>query len=147
MSDVQVNLQHEFPVDADQVWAVLREFGSIDWALPGIKVDVAGSGPGMVRTLHMPGVDPVDEVLEALDDESRSFSYVIPGNMPVPVADFRANVRVDAMSADRCRIHWNATGTALAGADGQEIAGMLAKGYQGLFAALETRCLENNGTV
>ena len=81
------------------------------WA-PGVKqVKVIGDGIGMTRRLHMDGMAPIDEVLESRDPASMSFSYSIPRGIPLPVTDYLASARIEAVDDGRCRAHWSCTCT------------------------------------
>ena len=135
MEDVRVQVVRELDASADAVWAVLRDFGNVDWAMPGVQVDVIGEGIGMIRRLHTPG-GTVEEQLETCDAETRSFSYSIPGQMPMPVTDFRAWVHMTALDAARTRVEWNASAKALPGLTGAEGAAIFEGLYGGLIDAL-----------
>jgi carbon monoxide dehydrogenase subunit G len=131
MEDVRVQVVRELDAPADAVWAVVSDFGNVDWAMPGAQVDVIGEGIGMIRRLHTPG-GAVEEKLETCDAETRSFSYSIPGPMPMPVTDFRAWVQLTALDAAHTRVEWNASAKALppvTGAEGQAI-------FEGLYGGL-----------
>ncbi len=82
---------------ADRVWTTFSRFGDIDW-LPGIeRVEVAGAGVGMTRSLYVTGLDaPIDETLESVDDADRRFSYRVKKNPFVPYDDYQATVTVEA---------------------------------------------------
>jgi len=103
---VEAHLQREFNVPAEKIWALLENFGDINWA-PGIdKIELIGSGIGMTRRLHIQGMAPIDEVLTAQDSSTMSFSYDIPRGVPLPVTDYSANAKVSALDSGRCRIDW-----------------------------------------
>ncbi|CAA0089743.1 Uncharacterised protein [Zhongshania aliphaticivorans] len=103
---VEVHLAREFNVPAAEVWALLADFGDINWA-PGIdKIEVIGGGIGMTRRLHIKGMDPIDEVLTAQDHQAMSFAYDIPRGVPMPVSNYSANAQVTALDGKRCRVDW-----------------------------------------
>lgn len=107
----EVLLQRDYDFSADTVWALLANFGDISWA-PGMdKVEVIGDGIGMIRRIHMPGMDPIDEVLESLDNDSKTLSYTIPAGIPMPVTDYRAGPTVIATGENSCRIDWRGSAT------------------------------------
>lgn len=137
MSKIDVNLEREFNHSAQSVWSVLRDFGNISWALAGVQVDVTGEGPGMVRTLHLPGIGPVEEKLAVLDNEAMAFRYVIPGKMPFPVTEFVADVKISELSDNRCSVTWKTSAQAIDGSDGSEIEKHLLAGYVDLLKKLE----------
>ena len=68
---------------------------------------VIGDGIGMTRRLFMDGMDPIDEVLEARDAASMSYQYSIPKGIPLPVTDYLASARIEAIDAERCRAYWS----------------------------------------
>ena len=53
------------------------------------------------------GMDPIDEVLESQDPASMSFSYSIPRGIPLPVTDYLASARIEALDGGNCRAHWS----------------------------------------
>ena len=84
-------LQHK----AEDVWAILRDFGNLSWVEGPSKVEVEGEGQGMVRRLHIPGMDtPIDEILDSIDESKRSLTYKIPKNDIIPFDNYSATVSV-----------------------------------------------------
>ncbi len=132
MEDIRVAVVRELDAPVDAVWAVVSDFGNVSWAMPGARVDVIGEGVGMIRRMHMPDGSSVDEVLESRDADARTFSYAIPGQMPMPVADFRGWVELEPIAAGRTRVAWNASGTALPGLTGAEGQAL----FEGLYGNL-----------
>jgi carbon monoxide dehydrogenase subunit G len=57
----------------DDVWKLLREFGTLDAWMPGIE---SCTVEGDVRTLAMMGIE-IKEQLRGLDDSARSISYSV----------------------------------------------------------------------
>ncbi|WP_373077943.1 SRPBCC family protein [Zhongshania sp.] len=103
---VNVHLAREFDIAADKVWALLENFGDIGWA-PGIdKTELIGDGIGMTRRLHLAGMEPIDEVLTAMDKAAMTFAYDIPRGIPIPVTAYSANAKVTSLGDDRCRVDW-----------------------------------------
>lgn len=104
---VEVNVSRTIPVSAAKAWALLEDFGDINWA-PGIdKIDVIGSGIGMIRRLHIQGMAPIDEQLTARDAEAMSFAYIIPVGLPMPLTNYGANAKVTAVDDNSCRVDWH----------------------------------------
>lgn len=104
----QIDFQRDMAFPASRVWAVLEDFGNMEWAAGVKKVELIGDGVGMTRRLHMDGMDPIDEVLESRDAATMSYSYSIPRGIPLPVTDYLASARVEALGDERCRVHWHA---------------------------------------
>ena len=88
---VQATVSRELPFPAHHVWNLLEDFGNIHWA-PGIdQLEIIGEGIGMIRRLHINGLEePIDEQLEAMDSQAMTFSYVIPTGLPFPLKNYRA---------------------------------------------------------
>lgn len=83
----------------DAVWAVLADFGNVDW-IPGPgDVRVEGEGPGMRRFIGASSDKPVIETLIWIKPDERALSYEIANN-PMPVSRFVA-VNTVSESADR----------------------------------------------
>jgi len=123
MSAVTVTRAIDLP--ADQVWALVADFGDTRWMPGPPQVEVVGSGPGMERRIVGPE-KTIHERLESLDASSRTLVYTIPVNVPFPVTDYRATMRVRERGAG-CELEWSCTFTpagATAEAAGQAIEGM-----------------------
>ncbi len=104
---IDLTVQKEIDVPAHKAWELIADFGNISWA-PGMdEVEVIGQGVGMVRRIHMPGAEPIDEKLEVLDAQTRTMSYTIPSGLPMPVTGYRATARVIDLGGNRCRIDWH----------------------------------------
>ncbi len=88
---VKATVTRSLPYPAEQVWSLLEDFGNIHWA-PGIdKLEIIGDGVGMIRRLHIEGLEePIDEQLEEIDPAAMTFSYVIPKGLPFPLKNYRA---------------------------------------------------------
>ena len=67
--------QTEVSIDAspDEVWKLVREFGTLDEWMPGIE---SCTVEGDVRTLSMMGME-IKEQLRTLDDDKRSIAYSV----------------------------------------------------------------------
>jgi carbon monoxide dehydrogenase subunit G len=98
---------HEVSLPAARLWAVIEDFGNISWA-PGIeRVEIIGSGIGMIRRLHMPGLpEPIDEQLLSMDAASMKMHYAIPRGLPMPLDDYTARAHLEKLSDTQTRITW-----------------------------------------
>ncbi len=105
---VEVSVSADFDVPEQRLWELVADFGNVDW-IPGMaqNVRVEGSGPGMVRFIPM-GEKEVHEKLESLDESQHQIEYTIPKNIPFPVSDYRATMKVDAAGAGS-RLTWKCT--------------------------------------
>lgn len=94
---------------AEAVWAVFGRFGEVGW-LPGPeRVETVGDGVGMTRLMHIPGMEaPVEETLEALDEQGRQFSYRVKRNPFVPYDNYQARVGVVERGAG-CLVRFEST--------------------------------------
>ena len=81
-------------VPSDALWRLIAAFGDTSWMPAGAQVTVHGSGPGMERRIVAGPGKVIRERLEFADSASRTLVYTIPENVPFPVKDYRATVRV-----------------------------------------------------
>jgi len=90
--------------DPDALWRVVRAFGDVRWIPGGENAEVRGEGPGQVRVLQGP-TGPIEEILESVDDATRTLVYTIPHNVPFPVTGYRSTMRVEDDDG-RGRLRW-----------------------------------------
>jgi hypothetical protein len=110
MAEALVQVEIEAPVD--RLWALVADFGQIGWMKGIAKVEVKGSGVGMVREIHAAGSDkPVVEVLESMDEGARRIGYAIPENVPLPVDDYHATCTAVDLGDGRSRLDWGCSFT------------------------------------
>jgi hypothetical protein len=74
----------------------------------GAQVTLVGSGPGMERRIAAGPGKVIRERLEFADAASRTLVYTIPENVPFPVKDYRATMRVRAKGAGS-ELDWSAS--------------------------------------
>ena len=108
MTSILIEKDMDYPVE--KVWAILGDFGNLSWVEGPERIEVIGDGVGMTRRVHMAGIDPINEVLETMDEPNLSFSYSIP-NMPMPVTDYLASVKVEGQGESSTKIYWSCTCT------------------------------------
>jgi len=88
---------------ADQVWAVIRDFGHYGWA--GVEGETiveggkAGDQGGAVRRFTS-GDTTLRQCLLAHSDICRSYTYRFCDPAPFPVQDYTATLRVAPITAD-----------------------------------------------
>jgi hypothetical protein len=104
---VEVKLVRDLAFPAERVWAVLEDFGNMEWAMGPPRVEVIGSGEGMTRRILMEGMEPIDEVLEFMDSANKTYCYTIPRGLPLPLEDYRSTARVEVNPAGNARVHWS----------------------------------------
>jgi hypothetical protein len=107
VESVKVNVERELHFSCEQVWSLLEDFGNIHWA-PGIdKLEVIGQGVGMIRRIHINGLDtPIDEVLDSIDPAAMEFSYSIPRGLPFPLSNYKAFANVKSLGKDKSLVQW-----------------------------------------
>ena len=139
----EVFFQRDIPFPVERVWAVLEDFGNMEWA-PGIaRTELIGEGVGMTRRLHMDGMEPIDEVLESMDPPNRTYSYSIPRGLPLPITDYLATARLEALDRESTRVHWSCQCTPLdPGLPASELEAMIHGTYN-LLVDMVTQFLDS----
>jgi hypothetical protein len=123
------------PAPADEVWPIVRDFGSIaDWTPPITDAALDGEGVGAERTLTLADGGQVVERLEALDDEARTLRYSIVDG-PLPVTGYEGTFSVAAIDDATCEVTWGST-FAVDGAPEDEITGTFEELYAAGLAGL-----------
>ncbi|MDJ0853226.1 MAG: SRPBCC family protein [Myxococcota bacterium] len=104
----ETRVKQNVDVPADRLWDLIADFGDMSW-LPdgGANVRTEGSGPGMSRLIGM-GDATIREELVSVDPGTRTLMYTIPENVPFPVTDYRATIRVSG-SDDGAEVDWSCT--------------------------------------
>jgi polyketide cyclase/dehydrase/lipid transport protein len=97
---------------AEKVWMVIRRFDAVaDW-LPFVKSSpIEGGGDptrvGCIRILTQTDGEIFREVLVALSDAERSYSYTFV-SAPVPVRNHQTTLRVSPITdGDRSYVEWS----------------------------------------
>ena len=137
MTEITVDIELALALTVATVSAVLPNFGDLDWAPGSERVEVLGDGIGMTRRIFMPGMDPIDEVREALENEARQLRYSIPRGLPLPLDDYQATVRVEARPEGGTRIYWSARARPR-GVDAATASGILQDTYSQMLGWLDT---------
>ena len=130
-------IQEEFevPAPAEQVWAVLREFGAVDQLAPGFVTACSLEEEGAVRALTFANGMQVRERLVTCDEAARRIVYSATGGR---TSHHNAAAQVIALGPQRCRFVWTTDllPDALAPAIGQ----MMAAGARAMQARLTPAC-------
>lgn len=108
-----LDVSFEFDASADAVWEILQDFGNVerwwppnDAAFPLARVEVEGSGVGMVRKFYVgTATTPTCERLDYLDPGQRVLKLSIVGDAPTGLTSYQATGRVESLSEHRCR-YW-----------------------------------------
>lgn len=105
-----IDVTQQIHASADDVWQRIRGFGDLASWLPGVTAcEVEGDGIGAIRTVSVGDGAPVQERLDAYDENQRQFSYSI---VSAPGLDARANFRatVTVSPADEgSQVRWQAS--------------------------------------
>ncbi|MET0231450.1 MAG: SRPBCC family protein [Rhodanobacteraceae bacterium] len=95
---------------ADQVWAKIRDFDSLDKWHPALESDkiVAGKNNevGAERLLTLKGGGTIHEKLLAYDDKRHSMRYSIIEGV-LPVSEYTSTITVAAAGKDRSTVTWS----------------------------------------
>jgi hypothetical protein len=135
MTSILIEKELAYPVET--VWAILGDFGNLGWVEGPERIEIIGEGVGMTRRVHMTGMDPIDEILESIDEANLSFSYSIP-NMPMPVTDYLSSVKLEDKGDGTTRVHWACTCTPTdANMAEADVEAMLNGTYQQLLSWLD----------
>jgi hypothetical protein len=133
---VQVELVRDLDFPLQQVWETLGDFANMEWT-GAPEVEILGEGIGMTRRVIMAGMEPIDEVLQSLDHEANSFSYTIPRGLPLPVTDYTAGARAEALDDHRTRIYWSCTCTPTDGSmSAADVQALMERTYTSLLDGL-----------
>jgi hypothetical protein len=104
---LEVATSRELDVDAGQTWELLADWGNTQW-LPGPPhTEVIGQGDGMTRRLHVPGADPIDEILLSLDSNDKELHYSIPRCQLFPLDGYEGWISVEPRPGGGCRVDWH----------------------------------------
>jgi hypothetical protein len=120
----------ELDVPADALWKLVSSFGDTSWMPGGAQVTLVGSGPGMERRIAAGPGKVIRERLEFVDAASRTLVYTIPENVPFPVKDYRATMRVRA-KGDGSELEWSATFEPVGASQADAV-----KAIQGMFGVM-----------
>lgn len=118
-------------VSAETLWRLVSAFGDTSWMPAGTPVRLEGSGPGMTRFITAGPGRVIQERLVSSDAANRTLVYTIPVNVPFPVTDYRATLRVTPSGAG-CEVEWGASFTPAGGAPEAEIA----QAIQGMYCLM-----------
>lgn len=128
----EVTLSAELEAPAAAVWELLADFGNIQrwWPDDGPilieRVDIEGSGIGMIRHIYNKGVKGcISERLDLLDPATRTWLLSIVGTRPRGMTAYVAEGHLVELGPGRCRIDYRANVTSEAGREEQVRKGLL----------------------
>ena len=97
---MKVTVERTIAFPLDTVWALLDDFGNIEWSGNPGKVEIIGSGVGMIRRIIIKGMDPIDEILDYKDASNYRYGYSIPKGLPMPISGYKAEVNLASIGDD-----------------------------------------------
>ncbi|TXS96524.1 SRPBCC family protein [Parahaliea maris] len=123
----------------EQVWAVVADFGNLDWFDGAERVEQVGEGVGQVRRVFMPGAEqPVEEKLLALDSDRHSIEYeVLEGAVNV-MQGYRVVASLEDAGEGKTRARWEAgfTGITIEGLEPETMIAAMTDMYGGMLDAI-----------
>lgn len=123
-------ISKQIDVAADAVWRLIANFGDTSWMPAGTQATVVGSGIGMERRIALGPDKFIHERLLDLDPAARTLRYAIPVNVPFPVNDYRATMRVTPRGSG-CELEWSASYDCA-----PEAAASVEKSVQGMYGMM-----------
>ncbi len=132
-------VEQELEAPLEKVWAVVADFGNLDWYEGAERVEQVGEGVGQVRRIFMPGAEqPVEEKLIALDNERHSFEYeVLEGAVNI-MQGYRVVASLEDIGEGLTRARWEAsfTGIAIDGLEPETMISAMTDMYGGMLLAI-----------
>lgn len=122
----KVHISHDFAASADTLWSVVGDFANLSWVPAVPRSEFEGEGIGMTRRMFLDDTFAILEKLEALDEESRTTSYSIPENNPLPCTDYYATMTVVDTGPGTCRLEWGCTFEPLGMTDDEAVENITA---------------------
>jgi hypothetical protein len=106
---MKVHVDERIDVSAEVAWPVISDFAALEGLAKQATMVVEGSGVGAIRTLTDAGGGKIQERLDSLDPQQRTFSYSVinESTAPIPFTNYRAMVALRALDAHSCSIHWS----------------------------------------
>jgi hypothetical protein len=132
----KVHIHHDFAVPAEALWAVLGDFTNLSWVPAVPRHEFEGEGVGTTRRMFLDDTFAILERLEALDGATRTMSYSIPENNPLPCTDYYATMTVVETGPDTCRLEWGCTFEPLGMSDEDAVAN-ITQFYWSLIPGIE----------
>jgi hypothetical protein len=112
-------------VDADALWAVVGDLGSLVPAGGMVeRIELEGAGAGAVRTFHLPGGPRIVERIEDHDPALRRYVYRILDSGPLPIANYLGVAQVAPAGPGAAILSWSAMADPVRG-DAEALRAML----------------------
>lgn len=127
-------------MDAEHLWEEVGRFGELVWHPLLARVESIGNQPGAMR--HMETTDGRRQVerLDEIDPAHHLYRYTIQDSS-APIENYRAELRIDALSARSSWVTWTARFDVTMGdeaAESDAVRRFLRRGLDGLCARYGT---------
>lgn len=132
-----VSLSTRLPASARQVWDLIGGFGALAKWHPLVEkceIEEDEEAGTTIRRLSLVGGGAIVEKLETVDEDAHVYSYTILES-PLPVADYRATIRVSDAPEGGATVEWSSTFEA-AGAEPKDAAAAIEGVYKAGFDQL-----------
>ena len=139
MIDLTSGREEEFPIPVQKLWKTVADFGAIGtWWPEGMleKVEVAGEGAGMVRSIHTTVGIVLHEKLESIDHDARILELSIVGDLPAGIQDYHATGRICEGEDDNCVLIWEGRYKVPSADAEQSARGFIEGAYGAMFSGL-----------
>jgi len=123
---VEFSIEREFAISADDLWAMLANFGDISWIPALEKVELEGEGVGMIRHVTAPGLPQLHERMDAIDHATMTLDYSVPEVAYIKVKNYTARAQVTPLSEGRCRVNWSCKSEAVGISEAEALANTAA---------------------
>jgi len=118
-----------------KVWALIGNFGSLDWHPAVAKTDILSGEAGHAGAIRQVTLqDGALIIEEQLSQSAQALTYKI-NESPLPVSGYVSELKVDAVG-DNTRVTWSSTFDAKQGASDADATGAIKGVYTGGFDAL-----------
>jgi len=107
---IECIVERELEAPFERVWAIVSDFGNLDWYEIAVRTDVVGEGKGQIRRIHVAGIEPtVEEVLDGIDEQVHEIYYhVLQGDL-VPFENYTVTASLRDLGDGRTHARWRAT--------------------------------------
>ena len=132
----QVSESARIGMDASGLWEQVGRFGEFVWHPLLARVESIGNQPGALRHLETTDGQRQIERLDEIDAEHHLYRYTIQESA-LPIDNYRAELRIDALSDHSSWVTWSARFDVLAGdevTEADSVRRFLRMGLDGLRA-------------
>lgn len=123
--------------DADAVWGVIGDVGSIEIAKDFIeRIELRGSGAGAIRTLYLRNGARIRERIEEYSNDDRYYVYRVLDPGALDFTHYFATASVQPAGAGQSILMWLTTATAVDGKE-EEMRALLDGNILMVFAGIK----------